>query len=86
MLANLSITVIYIFIIEVFVYKDIKLGSIPKIVVDCATLIGGVLVILGVAMGLTSYLVDAQVPMLVLSWTKEAVSSKYLFLLMLNIF
>ena len=81
-----AITVIYIFIIEVFVYKDIKLGSIPKIVVDCATLIGGVLVILGVAMGLTSYLVDAQVPMLVLSWTKEAVSNKYLFLLMLNIF
>ena len=81
-----AITVIYIFIIEVFVYKDIKLNSIPKIVVDCATLIGGVLVILGVAMGLTSYLVDAQVPMLLLSWTKEAVSNKYLFLLMLNIF
>tara|TARA_Y100000996_G_scaffold88381_1_gene61874 strand:+ start:338 stop:2152 length:1815 start_codon:yes stop_codon:yes gene_type:complete len=81
-----AITVIYIFIIEVFVYKDIKLSSIPKIVVDCATLIGGVLVILGVAMGLTSYLVDAQVPMLLLSWTKEAVSNKYLFLLMLNIF
>ena len=81
-----AITVIYIFIIEVFVYKDIKLSYIPKIVVDCATLIGGVLVILGVAMGLTSYLVDAQVPMLLLSWTKEAVSNKYLFLLMLNIF
>ena len=81
-----AITVIYIFIIEVFVYKDIKLSYIPKIVVDCATLIGGVLVILGVAMGLTSYLVDAQVPMLLLSWTKEAVSNKYMFLLMLNIF
>ena len=37
-------------------------------------------------MGLTSYLVDAQVPMLILSWTKEVVSNKYLFLLMLNIF
>ena len=44
------------------------------------------LIILGVAMGLTSYLVDAQVPMAILNWTKEFVSNKYVFLLMLNIF
>ena len=81
-----AITVIYIFIIEVFVYRDIKITDLPKIVIDCATLIGGVLIILGVAMGLTSYLVDAQVPMLILSWTKDVVSNKYIFLLMLNIF
>ncbi len=81
-----AITVIYIFIIEVFVYRDIKINDLPKIVIDCATLIGGVLIILGVAMGLTSYLVDAQVPMLILSWTKDVVSNKYIFLLMLNIF
>ena len=81
-----AITVIYIFIIEVLVYKDIKINDLPKIIIDCATLIGGVIIILGVAMGLTSYLVDAQVPMLILSWTKEVVSNKYLFLLMLNIF
>jgi len=81
-----AITVIYIFIIEVFVYRDIKINDLPKIVIDCATLIGGVLIILGVAMGLTSYLVDAQVPMLILSWTKEVVSNKYIFLFMLNIF
>ena len=44
------------------------------------------LIILGVAMGLTSYLVDAQIPMAILNWTKEFVSNKYVFLLMLNIF
>jgi len=81
-----AITVLYIFIIEVFIFKDIKLQSIPKIIVDCATLIGGVLIILGVAMGLTSYLVDAQVPMIILSWTKEFVANKYFFLLLLNVF
>ena len=37
-------------------------------------------------MGLTSYLVDAQIPMAILNWTKEFVSNKYVFLLMLNIF
>ncbi|MEE8437479.1 MAG: TRAP transporter large permease subunit, partial [Candidatus Neomarinimicrobiota bacterium] len=42
--------------------------------------------ILGVAMGLTSYLVDAQVPTQLLAWVKSAVHSKYTFLIMLNIF
>jgi len=78
--------VFYVFIIEVFVFKDLKINDLPKIVLDCATLIGGVLIILGVAMGLTSYLVDAQIPILLLSWVKSVVTSKLVFLLMLNIF
>ena len=81
-----ALTVVYVFIVEVYIYKDITLSNLPKIVIDCATLIGGVLIILGVAMGLTSYLVDAQIPILILSWAKEAIASKYAFLLMLNVF
>ncbi len=81
-----ALTVVYIFIIEVYVYKDINLSMLPRIVLDCATLIGGVLIILGVAMGLTSYLVDAQIPILILKWAKASIASKYTFLLMLNIF
>ena len=81
-----AITVVYIFIVEVFIYKDLSFNEIPKIVIDCATLIGGVLIILGVAMGLTSYLIDAQIPMLLLSLAKDVISNKYIFLLLLNIF
>ena len=79
-----AITVVYILIIETLIYRDLPLNSLPKIVVDCATLVGGVLIILGVAMGVTSYLVDAQIPMHLLSWVKETISSKYIFLLLLN--
>ena len=81
-----AITVVYVFMIELFIYKDIKLTEVAGIVKECATLIGGVLIILGVAMGLTSYLVDAQIPMLILSWAKVAIANKYVFLLLLNIF
>ena len=80
-----SIAVIYIFIVEVFVYKDLSIRDMPRIIIDCATLIGGVLIILGVAMGLTSYIVDAQIPMLLMEWVKETITSKYVFLLLLNI-
>lgn len=80
-----AITVVYTLIIEAFVYKDLPLRELQRIIVDCATLIGGVLIILGMAMGLTSYLVDAQIPTALLHWVKAAVSSKYLFLFLLNI-
>ena len=81
-----AITVVYVFMIEVFIYEDIKLKKIPKIIIDCTALIGGVLIILGVAMGLTSYLVDAQIPTMLLAWVKTNITSKYIFLLLLNCF
>jgi len=80
-----AVVVIYIFIVEVFVYKDLQMKEIPRIIIDCATLIGGVLIILGVAMGLTSYIVDAQIPMLLMEWVQQTITSKYVFLLLLNI-
>ncbi|HVS02410.1 MAG TPA: TRAP transporter large permease subunit [Thermoanaerobaculia bacterium] len=53
---------------------------------DCVVLLGGVLIILGVAMGLTSWLVDAQVPAQVLEWVQQYVQSPLAFLLLLNVF
>ena len=81
-----SFTVVYIFVVETFIYKDLNYKDIVKIIISCSTLVGGVLIIIGAAMGLTSYMVDAQVPMKILSIMKEFVSSKYVFLILLNIF
>ena len=81
-----AFTVVYVFIIETFVYKDIKVNDSFRIIISCATLVGGVLIIIGSAMGLTSYLVDAQIPMSILSFMKEIIHSKYVFLILLNIF
>jgi len=80
-----ALTVLYILIIEVYVYKDLQWKSIPAIIIECSALIGGVLIILGVAMGLTSYLVDAQIPYILSTWVKSVITSKYIFLLALNI-
>ncbi len=80
-----SLVVIYTLFIEVFIFKDISVKALPRIIIECATIIGGILIILGSAMGLTSYLVDAQIPLNLLVWVKATISSKYVFLLMLNI-
>ena len=58
--------VVYVFIIETFVYKDIKVNDSFRIIISCATLVECAHII-GSAMGLTSYMVDAQIPMSILS-------------------
>ena len=80
-----ALLVWYVVFVEVYIYKDIKFKEIPKIVIDCATLVGGVLIILGFPMGFTGYLVDAQVPLKILQFVKVSIDSPIVFLLALNI-
>ncbi len=81
-----ALTAAYTLVVEVFIYRDIPLGKLPGIVAESMTLVGGILIILACAMGLTNYLVDAEVPMLLLDWMQQYIDSKYTFLLLLNIF
>lgn len=82
-----AITAMYIFIIEVFIYKDLKLSTdIPRVVIDSMSLVGGILLILCCALGFTNYLVDEEIPMKIFGLMKLYLSDKYSFLLFLNIF
>ena len=77
---------IYAFIVEIFVYKDISLTKdLPKILLKCVILVGGVLVIIGVAMGFTSYIVLQQIPEVIRDWVALHISSPLIFLLVLNV-
>jgi C4-dicarboxylate transporter DctM subunit len=81
-----AITVLYSFLVERFVYRGFSIRrDYPTIAVECATVVGGVLLIIGVAVGFTNFLVDAQVPGRLISWTQQNIHSKYTFLLLLNI-
>jgi C4-dicarboxylate transporter, DctM subunit len=82
-----ALTALYAFVIQVFVKRDLSLTrDIPRVLEHSVLLIGGVLVILGVAMGLSSYMVDAQIPARLVEWTRERVHSPLMFLLALNVF
>ena len=81
-----AISALYVLFITVVIYRDISFSKVGNILIDCCALIGGVLIILGVAMGLTSYIIDAEVPMTLLEWVKTNISSKYIFLILLNVF
>ncbi len=76
----------YAAVIECFVTRDIHpFRQLPGVLVKAGALMGAVLILLSVAMGLTSWLVDAQVPTALLDWVKIHVSSPLAFLLVLNV-
>lgn len=80
-----ALTVLYAFVVECLVHRDLSVRrGLPCAAVECATLVGGVLLILGVALGFTNYLIDAQVPDRALEWVQTHIESKYVFLLVLN--
>ncbi|MFO7560472.1 MAG: TRAP transporter large permease subunit [Desulfobacterales bacterium] len=81
-----AITVAYALIIEVFIHKDIKIAAIPSIMRRSMILVGGILVILGAAYGLTNYMIDAEIPMVILDFMQRYITSKVVFLLTLNLF
>ena len=82
-----ALTAVYAFIVEVLVYRDLGLRSdVPRVMAECGLLVGGVLLILGVALGFTNYLVDARIPERAVDWVTGAIHSRWMFLLALNLF
>lgn len=82
-----ALTAFYILIVECFIYRDLNfIKDIPKIILDSMALVGGILLILCCALGLTNYLVDEEVPMKIFELMRTFLHDKYSFLLFLNIF
>ncbi len=82
-----AITAVYAVLTQSLVHRDLSLArDIPEILIKCLVMLGGIFVILGVAMGLTNYLVDAMIPMQAADWVAANVDSKITFLLALNVF
>jgi C4-dicarboxylate transporter, DctM subunit len=81
-----AVTAMYVLIIEVFIYKEIKLSKLASIIKESMVMVGGILLILGVSLSFTNYLIDTEVPMKLFELCQTFVTSKLLFLILLNIF
>jgi C4-dicarboxylate transporter DctM subunit len=82
-----AITALYAFIVVAVIHRELSIfEDLPRVMSHCGLLIGGVLLILGVALGFTDYLVDAEVPLRAVAWTTQHVHSPLVFLLLLNLF
>ncbi|GAB6095914.1 hypothetical protein JCM14469_21670 [Desulfatiferula olefinivorans] len=81
-----TLTVVYTLVIEVLVYRDIPVKAVYGVMTRSIALSGAMLIIMGAAYGLTNYMVDAQVPMIMLDAIRQVIDSRPAFLMALNVF
>jgi len=81
-----AVTVIYVLVVEMLIYREISFARLPGIMRESMVLVGGILVILGASLASTNAMIDAQVPMKLFDFVTAHVSSKLTFLILLNIF
>jgi C4-dicarboxylate transporter DctM subunit len=80
-----AFSVLYAFVVEVIIHRDIKLREVPAVFLKSVVIMGGVLMILWNANALSYYLVDAQLPARMAHWMHAAIASKIVFLLLVNL-
>ena len=81
-----AVTACYAFVIEVIIHRDLHIfRDCPRVLTEAGLLVGGILLILGVALGLTNYFIDAQLPDTLAAWAALHIKSRWVFLLGLNL-
>jgi len=81
-----AVTALYVLIVDLVILREIPLRKLPAIMRDSMVLVGGILIILGMSLASTNYMIDAGVPQQLLTWVSELVSSELTFLLLLLAF
>ncbi|MES9992119.1 MAG: TRAP transporter large permease subunit [Candidatus Thiodiazotropha sp.] len=81
-----AVTAVYVLTVEVFIYREIPLTQLPRVMREAMLLVGGILIILGLSMASTNYLIDAEVPSRLFDWLHARVQDPLTFLILLNIF
>jgi tripartite ATP-independent transporter DctM subunit len=81
-----AVTAMYVLIVEVFIHREISLRRLPMVMREAMLLVGGILIILGLSLASTNYMIDQEIPTELFSWLHERVSDPLTFLILLNIF
>ncbi|MFN7955131.1 MAG: TRAP transporter large permease subunit [bacterium] len=81
-----AVMAMYVLVVEVLIYRDIKPAALVGVVIRSMTLVGSILVVLGTALGLMNYVIDAEIPSRLFDWLHQYASSKIQFLIILNAF
>lgn len=81
-----AVTALYVLVTQMFLYREIRFVQLPRIMRDAMMMVGSVLLIVGVAMSFTNWLIDAEVPTRLFDFVRGHVHDKYTFLLLLTLF
>jgi tripartite ATP-independent transporter DctM subunit len=81
-----AVTALYVLVVTVVIRREIRPAELPRLLREATMLVGAILMILGVALGLTYVLIDAGVPERLFQWISAHIDDKWTFLLLLNMF
>lgn len=81
-----AVTALYVLIVEVLIHREIPLVRLPLVIRESMLMVGGILIILGLSLASTNYLIDAQVPTRLFNWIHAQISDPLTFLIILNLF
>ncbi len=81
-----AVTAVYVLVVEMLIIREIGLRELPRIMRDSMVLVGGILIILGVSLASTNYLIDAEVPKRLFVFIQQHVDDRLTFLILLNLF
>ncbi len=81
-----AVTALYVLIVEVLIQREIRISQLPAIVRESMVLVGGIMIILGVSLASTNYLIDTDVPSRLFDFIRQHIDDKLTFLILLNIF
>lgn len=81
-----SITCFYVFVVECMIKKEISIKKeLPGIIIKAMLLVGAIFIVLASALAFTNYIVDAEIPSIIFNFLSKYITSKFLFLIILNI-
>ncbi len=81
-----ALTAAYAVLTQALAHRELSWRLLGRALTDCAQIIGGVMLILGMALALTNFLIDAGIPDAASVWAQSVIPNKFVFLLALNIF
>lgn len=81
-----AVTAFWAFVVEVAVLREISFKQLKRVVTESMIMVSGILIIMAAAMASTNYFIDVDVPTIIFDFIQQFVSSKYVFLILLNVF
>ncbi len=81
-----AVTAVYVLIVEIAIIREIRIMQLPVIMREAMMLVGGILIIVGVSMASTNYMIDAEIPTRMFEFVRQHIDEKLVFLIVLNLF
>ncbi len=81
-----AVTALYVLVVEVLIIREIRIAELPAIMRESMVLVGGIMIIVGVSLASTNYMIDAEIPTRMFDFIRQHIDEKLTFLILLNLF